>query len=58
MSYQRISVFLLGAWIMGSLFMIFVAIQNFAMADTIRKRLGELNITLEDRPGGTNWRLG
>jgi cysteinyl-tRNA synthetase len=32
--------------------------KNFAVADQIRKRLGELNITLEDRPGGTGWRLG
>ena len=35
MHYRRISSFFLGAWIMGSLFMIFVAIQNFAMADTL-----------------------
>jgi cysteinyl-tRNA synthetase len=33
--------------------------KNFALADQIRKRLGELNVTLEDRPGGkTDWRLG
>jgi cysteinyl-tRNA synthetase len=33
--------------------------KNFAVADTIRKRLIELKITLEDRPGGkTNWRAG
>jgi cysteinyl-tRNA synthetase len=32
--------------------------KNFAMADQIRKRLAELNVTLEDRPGGTGWRLG
>lgn len=32
--------------------------KNFAVADQIRKRLTELNITLEDRPGGTGWRLG
>jgi cysteinyl-tRNA synthetase len=32
--------------------------KNFALADQIRKRLGELQITLEDRPGGTGWRLG
>src|SRR5262249_1528553 len=31
--------------------------KNFALADQIRKRLGELGITLEDRPGGTGWRL-
>jgi len=34
------------------------ASKNFALADTIRKRLGELKITLEDRPGGTGWRRG
>lgn len=32
--------------------------KDFARADQIRKRLGELNITLEDRAGGTGWRLG
>lgn len=32
--------------------------KNFAAADQIRKRLGELNVTLEDRPGGTGWRVG
>ncbi len=32
--------------------------RNFAMADQIRKRLGELGLTLEDRPGGTGWRQG
>jgi cysteinyl-tRNA synthetase len=33
--------------------------KNFAVADQIRKRLAELNVTLEDRPGGkTDWRLG
>ncbi len=32
--------------------------KNFAMADQIRKRLTELGVTLEDRPGGTGWRLG
>jgi cysteinyl-tRNA synthetase len=30
--------------------------KNFAMADQIRQRLGQLNVTLEDRPGGTGWR--
>jgi cysteinyl-tRNA synthetase len=30
--------------------------RNFAVADQIRKRLGELGVTLEDRPGGTDWR--
>ncbi|HLJ94192.1 MAG TPA: cysteine--tRNA ligase [Gemmataceae bacterium] len=32
--------------------------KNFALADQIRQRLGQLGITLEDRPGGTEWRLG
>jgi cysteinyl-tRNA synthetase len=32
--------------------------KNYALADQIRKRLGELGVTLEDRPGGTGWRLG
>jgi cysteinyl-tRNA synthetase len=32
--------------------------KNFAMADQIRKRLTDLGITLEDRPGGTGWRRG
>jgi cysteinyl-tRNA synthetase len=32
--------------------------KNFAVADQIRKRLTELNVTLEDRPGGTGWRRG
>jgi cysteinyl-tRNA synthetase len=31
--------------------------KNFALADQIRQRLAKLNITLEDRPGGTEWRL-
>ncbi|MBI2805593.1 MAG: cysteine--tRNA ligase [Planctomycetes bacterium] len=30
--------------------------KNFALGDQIRKRLGELGVTLEDRPGGTDWR--
>ena len=30
--------------------------KNFAVGDQIRKRLGELGITLEDRPTGTLWR--
>jgi cysteinyl-tRNA synthetase len=29
----------------------------FDQADRIRKRLNELGVTLEDRPGGTGWRL-
>jgi cysteinyl-tRNA synthetase len=32
--------------------------KDFATADLIRKRLGEVGITLEDRPDGTLWRLG
>src|SRR5262249_27350839 len=32
--------------------------KNFAVADQIRKRLAEIGVTLEDRPGGTGWRLG
>jgi cysteinyl-tRNA synthetase len=32
--------------------------KNFAMADQIRQRLGQLGVTLEDRPGGTGWRRG
>jgi cysteinyl-tRNA synthetase len=31
--------------------------KDFAMADQIRGRLGELGITLEDRKDGTIWRL-
>jgi cysteinyl-tRNA synthetase len=30
----------------------------FDQTDLIRKRLGELGVTLEDRPGGTGWRVG
>ena len=30
----------------------------FDQSDRIRKRLGELGVTLEDRPGGTTWRVG
>jgi cysteinyl-tRNA synthetase len=32
--------------------------KNFAVADQIRKRLTEIGVTLEDRPGGTGWRVG
>src|SRR6266481_4162083 len=32
--------------------------KNFALADQIRQRLGQLGVTLEDRPGGTDWRVG
>jgi len=34
------------------------ASKNFALADSIRKGLTEIGITLEDRPGGTEWRRG
>ena len=30
----------------------------FEQTDVIRKRLAELDVTLEDRPGGTGWRIG
>jgi cysteinyl-tRNA synthetase len=30
--------------------------KHFALGDQIRKRLGELGVTLEDRAGGTGWR--
>jgi cysteinyl-tRNA synthetase len=32
--------------------------KNFAVADQIRQRLVQLGVTLEDRPGGTGWRVG
>jgi cysteinyl-tRNA synthetase len=32
--------------------------KNFAVADLIRQRLGQIGVTLEDRPGGTEWRAG
>jgi cysteinyl-tRNA synthetase len=32
--------------------------KNFALADQIRKRLTERGVTLEDRAGGTGWRVG
>jgi cysteinyl-tRNA synthetase len=32
--------------------------KQFALADQIRQRLGQLGVILEDRPGGTDWRLG
>jgi cysteinyl-tRNA synthetase len=32
--------------------------KNYALGDQIRQRLGQLGVTLEDRPGGTGWRIG
>jgi cysteinyl-tRNA synthetase len=32
--------------------------KNFAVSDQIRKRLAEIGVTLEDRPGGASWRVG
>ena len=29
--------------------------KDFATADTVRDRLGEIGVTLEDRSGGTEW---
>jgi len=31
--------------------------KDFATADKIRDSLGEIGVTLEDRPGGTDWSL-
>jgi cysteinyl-tRNA synthetase len=31
--------------------------KEFARADQIRQRLAQLGVTLEDRPGGTEWRV-
>ncbi|HEY2157111.1 MAG TPA: cysteine--tRNA ligase [Isosphaeraceae bacterium] len=31
--------------------------KNFRLADSIRLRLADLGVTLEDRPGGTSWRV-
>jgi cysteinyl-tRNA synthetase len=33
------------------------ATKNYALGDEIRKRLGELGVTLEDRADGTTWRV-
>ena len=30
----------------------------FAQTDLIRQRLGDVGVTLEDRPAGTTWRVG
>lgn len=32
--------------------------KNYALADKIRDELASLGVTLEDRPDGTDWRLG
>jgi hypothetical protein len=37
MRHTRIAAFLLGAWFLGTLFMIFVATQNFEMVDRVMK---------------------
>jgi cysteinyl-tRNA synthetase len=29
--------------------------KDFATSDTIRDRLAAIGVTLEDRPGGTEW---
>lgn len=52
MHYRRIPAFFLGAWIMGSLFMIFVAIQNFTMADTLSNP--DTHSVLRDMAGRLN----
>jgi cysteinyl-tRNA synthetase len=31
--------------------------KNFALADKIRAKLGELGVVLEDRPDGTHWKI-
>jgi cysteinyl-tRNA synthetase len=31
--------------------------KNFALGDQIRQRLQSLGVTLEDRAGGTTWRI-
>ncbi|NOY30340.1 MAG: cysteine--tRNA ligase, partial [Planctomycetes bacterium] len=32
--------------------------KDFSTSDTIRDRLAENSVTLEDRPGGTEWSQG
>ena len=34
------------------------AAKQYAIADTIRSRLADLGVALEDSPGGTTWRMG
>jgi cysteinyl-tRNA synthetase len=31
------------------------AAKDFATADTVRNRLNDIGVTLEDRAGGTEW---
>ncbi|MDY0167561.1 MAG: cysteine--tRNA ligase [Thermoguttaceae bacterium] len=54
-----------GSELVGKLLELFVAIRaearkkkDFATADRIRNGLAELGVTLEDRPGGTEWTIG
>jgi cysteinyl-tRNA synthetase len=32
--------------------------KQYELADQVRKKLGDLGVTLEDRPDGTTWRIG
>ena len=34
------------------------AARQFDIADSIRDRLSEMGVTIEDNPGGTDWRIG
>jgi cysteinyl-tRNA synthetase len=34
------------------------AARQFDIADSIRDRLSDLGVTIEDSPDGTEWRLG
>ena len=54
-----------GGELVGKLLDLFVAVRaearkkkDFATADRIRNGLAELGVTLEDRPGGTDWTIG